>query len=583
VLSAIREIGRWQLKTLNKNSLDVLIKSPFDTGKMVFIKIDLVNKNYDGVELEDYDPDKNNKYLFREGPPNGINPTPAAKITALPKTFNNKIKKWFDKYSDNKTLSAKDKSFLEEIRKILTDDREQIIKAIESCIADIPMKEGKLLTIKIKHDMEWEYIGDIDIFKRLLIERESKKIDGIYARCSLCGEEKELSKDVGVFKFYTIDKPGFIAGGLDESIAWRNFPLCPECRLELEEGKKFIENSLSKRFVYGLNYILIPKLLVGKSELLNEILTNLSDSNRLVSLKGRVKKKITDDEEEILELLADEKDILTLNFLFIDKPPGSSAERIRLFIEDVFPSRIKRIFDVKDFVDKVSGASFTFRDVRTFFSKSDDNKRNYDLNKYFLEIVDKVFRGKVVDFSLLVKFFMKKIRDEFINDRFFNQTVKSALMSTLFFEHLGLITFKEVKDMGENIFDIVFTRYGSSFKGAAERGIFLVGVLTQMLLNKQWSDRSAKPFMKNLKGLKMDERDIRSLLPKIQNKLEEYDSFDKGKRLIASEASRYLLQAGDGWKIPVDVINFYFVSGMNLSGEIASIVYPKDEQKGEEE
>jgi len=35
--------------------------------------------------------------------------------------------------------------------------------------------------------------------------------------------------------------------------------------------------------------------------------------------------------------------------------------------------------------------------------------------------------------------------------------------------------------------------------------------------------------MKNLKGLKLDEEDFIGLLPKVQNKLEEYDSFDKGK------------------------------------------------------
>jgi len=73
----------------------------------------------------------------------------------------------------------------------------------------------------------------------------------------------------------------------------------------------------------------------------------------------------------------------------------------------------------------------------------------------------------------------------------------------------------------------------------------------------------------------MDERDIKALLPKVQNKLEEYDSFDKGKRSIASEASKYLLEAGDGWRMPVDEINYYFCCGMNLTENIADIVYSK--------
>jgi CRISPR-associated protein Csh1 len=98
-----------------------------------------------------------------------------------------------------------------------------------------------------------------------------------------------------------------------------------------------------------------------------------------------------------------------------------------------------------------------------------------------------------------------------------------------------------------------------------------------MLLNKQWAERNAKPFVKKLKSLKMSERDVRALLPSIQIKLEEYNSFDKGKRLLAAEADRHILEAAPGWKIPVDEINFYFSCGMNLSDEIASIIYKKEE------
>jgi len=149
-------------------------------------------------------------------------------------------------------------------------------------------------------------------------------------------------------------------------------------------------------------------------------------------------------------------------------------------------------------------------------------------------------------------------------------------MNTAFFENLRLITFEEVDGMEESIFSSIFNHYGKSFGSSAKRGVFLLGVLTQLLLNKQWSERKAKPFMKKLKGLKMDEKDIKALLPEVQNKLEEYDSFDKGKRLIASEASKYLLEAGDSWKMSVDEINFYFACGMNLTDSITYIAYSQN-------
>ena len=348
-----------------------------------------------------------------------------------------------------------------------------------------------------------------------------------------------------------------------------------ECKTSLENGKKFIDTYL-KFWFYGLNYYLIPRLLVGGNSVLEKILNVLSDTTKTIRLKERIKKRITNDESEILEYLSEEKDVITLNFLFLKRQ--QSAERILLLIEDVFPSRIRKIFKAKDYVDRVfnndSDKGFTFGNIRTFFSKSSEGKRVNDLNKYFLEIVDSVFIGRKLDFSFLLKFYMASIRREFINDGYFIPRVKDALMDTMFFGKLGLTSFEE-EDMEVSIFEAVFEKFGKSFGSPVKRGVFLLGTLTQLLLNKQWTDRNAKPFMKYLKGLKLAEKDIRALLPKVQNKLEEYNSFDKGKRLIAFEVSKYLLESGDGWRMPVDEINYYFACGMNLADKIADIVYQK--------
>ena len=132
--------------------------------------------------------------------------------------------------------------------------------------------------------------------------------------------------------------------------------------------------------------------------------------------------------------------------------------------------------------------------------------------------------------------------------------------------------------MEESIFEDVFKKYGSTFALPVKRGLFLAGALTQMLLNKQAKERGAKPFIKKLKGLKMVEKDIKALLPAVQNKFEEYNSFGKGKKLVAEEAYNYLFSSGDNWKLSVDEINFYFAGGMNLVGKIKDIIYAKDEK-----
>lgn len=580
MLSAIREIGKWQRNKCGKDELDTLIQEPFKSGgKVVSIKVDVDRNDFDRVELEDYDSSKKMKYLFRQGPSNGPNPTPTAKITDVNKTFGNKIQKWFEKYSSKE-------NFLENIRKILSDNEGKITKAIQDCIKDINKKEGKLLTIKIKQNNEWKYIGDFEIFRKSLKDIETQKTIGISASdkdCSICGERKALvSGDSSVFKFYTIDKPGFVTGGFNENIAWKNFPVCPECKLELEEGRKFVENNLVYGF-YGLRYFLIPKLLLGGIEDNSEVMGILLYSSKIVSLKDRVKKSITSDDKDILEILADEKDVLTVNFLFLGKE--QSAERILLLIEDVFPSRIKKIFEVKYHVDNIfnndSDKGFTFGTIRTFFSKSSGGKRESDLNKYFLEIVDSVFKGRKLDLDFLLKFYMATIRKEFINDGYFMPSVKDALMDTIFFENLGLINFKEVKDMEESIFEEVFKKYGNTFSSPVKRGIFLLGALTQKLLNIQaYNRQGAKSFMKKLKSLKMDQKDIMGLLPGVQDKLEQYGSFDTWRRLT-QESSKYLLvNAGDGWKLSIDEINFYFACGMNLMEQVTNIICPETKKEG---
>lgn len=584
MLSAIRDVGKWQIEKSSKNELDVLIKKPNfkNGGKVAFIKINLDEKRFEGVELEDYDSTKIHKYLFRGGVSQGPNSTPISiiNIKKPQTTYDGKIQKWFVKYSNSGGISKEDKDFIENIKCILSENHDQIIQATEDCIANIPKKEGKLLTVKIKHGIDWKYIGEFEIFKKLLMEGETKKIGGITSNCSICGMLKELSEDAGVFKFYTTDKPGFISGGFNEDDSWKNFPVCSVCKLELEEGRKFVEANLNYRF-YGLSYLLIPKLLLREVDA--EIIGILLDSNKKISLKERIKKRITDNEEEILEALANEKDTLTFSFLFLKSE--QSAERILLLIEDVFPSRINRIFKAKDYVDEITGDSFTLGKIRHFLSKSDENKREYDLNTYFLEIIDNIFRGVSIEFYFLNSFFMKKIRRDFFdydskgNEKFnFRLSIKNALMSIIFFENLGLITFAEMNELKESKFEEVFKKYGNTFNLPVKRGLFLAGALTEMLLRKQSIERGAKPFLKKLKGLKMDERDIKALLPAIQNKFEEYNSFGKGKRIVAEEAYDYLFASGENWKLSVDEINFFFAGGMNLASEINNILYGEGEK-----
>jgi CRISPR-associated protein Csh1 len=132
----------------------------------------------------------------------------------------------------------------------------------------------------------------------------------------------------------------------------------------------------------------------------------------------------------------------------------------------------------------------------------------------------------------------------------------------------------ELKNKAEDFFQ----KFSEAFYSSAHKAIFLLGVLAQKLLDIQYRDRGATPFRKNVKSLMMREYDFKALLPKIQNKLEEYKK--NYYRSLESLISAYFLEAGKDWKMPTDELNFYFVLGMNLKEEVdAALNLIKEEIK----
>lgn len=581
MLSAIRDIGCLvSTKAISGNKRI--------EGKILAILLNDDNSAFQEISVEDFDVEKINRYLYREGATRGTTPAPIAQITTPAKTFNKKIRKWLTDCEDISGIEGNALEFVRRINQVLKDNEQDIIGSITNKLTNLnlPNRDKKFLAVKLGGGSK--FLGDYDVFRKAVshfANEKTSKSSAIGNVCSVCGEHRdEVSGNTDVFKFYTVDKPGFIAGGFKEPLAWKNFPVCNDCKNFLNKGKELLQNNRFE-FCNGLYYYLIPKMIIDNNPAFTEVVNIIYDSKTRFTFKNRTVKRITSDKEYILDILSENKNFLTLNFLFTKGMLNGQRDndKIELLVENVFPSRLHDILVIKDEVDRVFNEDFTFSNIRTFFSKSDKSKAKSDLNNYFLEIVDAVFKGKRLDFSFLTKFYMTVIRREFIKvkdkDWDFKNSIRDTLMNIMFFEKLGLINFEEVKDMEESIFDDVFNKYGTSFESPDKRGIFLLGALTQKLLNIQaYKRQGAKPFMKKLKSLKMSQEDMIGLLPEVQNKLEEYDSFDTWRKL-AQESSKYLLAKTDDWKLSVDEINFYFACGMNLMEQITAIIYPENKKE----
>ncbi|MEJ5287443.1 MAG: CRISPR-associated protein, Csd1 family [Candidatus Kapaibacterium sp.] len=608
MLSAIYELGSLNIKMENKSTdslLELIVHDPNKGGnypKVLAAVFEEVNKEqiieyqYREISIEDLSKEKILQYLYRRGSSQGPDFTLSTKITEVEKTFKNKVLSWINKFKnyESNIIQSLCKGILNNQDKILFDLKERYEEI--NCTKD---KIGCLFTIKILKDGNYFYIGDIKDFRDLLIKlvkEDYRKISQNNHICALCGKEKEevfgnsISK---VFPFYNLDKPGSIAGGFNEFLAWKNAPVCLECTLKLEEGRKFLEEKLKYK-MGGQQYFLIPKFILGvnfKEEIVKTFFKYASKPSEQIHNFETIR-RITNDEREILVELGNLKDILTYNFLFFQSPNPQVFEVI-CSIDDVLPSRISQIFQAKKDIEENPSFQEIFHNVKISKNNPQNIKFTFDdFRKFtpsvdsFLEIVDKTFKGVKFDAKLIISWMMNRIREMFRKENYLKQTVLQAFISILFFKKLGLFyNNNDIKEGGQIMNELkektesFFQKFPETFDHPCTKAVFLLGALTQKLLNIQYKERGSTPFRSHLKNLMMREDDFKGLLPKIQNKLEEYKK--NYYRSLETIISMYFIESGQNWKRSIDELNYFFVLGMNLVDEISNYLTIKEEDENE--
>lgn len=599
MIEAIRNIGMYALEKNNKSTdspLEILLDNPANRYTKNVLLIILNGKNeefkYHGIEVEEYSKEKLEKYLYKKGAPRGTDITPTSMVTDIEKTFNIKILNWFKKYSYD---GNGNKEMMQKIYSCLQKGQEKILQDLKENSA----MENNIISLKING----KYLGEYEVFRNILVNSATENFYKRFGKvsksenqfCSVCQKnKKEVFGFVSSFNFYTVDKRGFVSGGFRQENAWKNYPVCLNCALTLEEGRKYLEDYLNFNF-YGFRYLLIPKFMKILSREPQNNIFKLIEKQKNPLFRKKEINRLTSDEDELLYLMSEEKNYFNNNFLFYRAPKGFSGSifNILLYIEDVLPSRLKKLFEIKEKVDqeeifrnhmistfnkqgKKEGEmplEFNFGVLRTFFPRISTN-RTFD--KYFLNLVNNIFIDKPIKYDFLLNYIILKIRDDFLNGYPTKTNNLKGFMLLNFLYRLGVLNFKEgIRTMGNRILpeeiggerkekiEVFFQKFPDFFNSDIKKAIFLEGVLAQFLLNIQYRERKSNPFRVKLKGLKLDEKQVRKLLPEIQNKLEEY-----GKnyyRDLEALISFYLVSSGSSWNVTNDEISFYFVLGMNLS------------------
>ncbi|MCS3923884.1 TIGR02556 family CRISPR-associated protein [Methanosalsum natronophilum] len=623
MITTLKAIGEYSLQRSNidlEKPINVLVENPNDNGyyKNVFvilIKHDVNSYIFQEVEHQEFSKERLDKYLYKKGSSKGPDLTPTAKLTEAHKTLTNKIIGWFNGVltKSNSSLDEDEYSLLSSIKDVLANNFELIIEQLKELISGLDGNESAIVTIAINEDDQIKYVGDIDVFKKLLVSKSTSDLYDKYGviskqenkTCSVCYQiADEVFGFSTPYKFYTVDKPGFVASGFDQSNAWQNNPVCLNCSLKVIAGKEYIEKYL-KFNVYRLDYFIIPNILVKEG--IEDIYSVFEDYSTIdVSLNKEYGNFLKTREDDLLYYLSDLENHLNIDLMFFAK--SNAQFSIILHIKDILPSRLKHLFILKDEIDRkiifkenisqneIHPIEFSLNNVYTFFPSSREHPDN---TKYFLEIMHSIFTGRPIDYKFLLKNILYHIRYKHKNEQSNRWHTLAGLQLLDYVYRLGILNgYKgndnmDQQDISKLLEDAdvdstdsyekrsnkIFNEFDDFFNMDAKKAIFLEGVLAQYLLNIQWQKRKSTPFKNKLRGLNLDERYVKRLLPEIQNKLDQYDAnYYSGLETLIS---KYMIQSGNGWKLSNDEISFYFVLGMNLASYVKPQTSSQSDDQGE--
>lgn len=602
MLEAIKELGAYIKKKEKLNEVEMFVdKAKLDrkTKKILCIIFEHNDNRYyfKKVIPEDYDHKKASLCLYRGTPGSGPDLLPSTIITDINKSFEKRIMGWFKGSSESELI---------EIGKFLEKEKDKIKKQIAKEYNGLKKedKNNVLLTIKIEENGEEMYLGKIDIFKNILIKEAVKRYffvnsigeskgNGI---CLLCENHKVVYGFVLPafgFSFATADKSGF-APSLVKINHWKNVPICKDCGISSEIGKRFLDNLLSFNF-FGYKYYIIPQFIFGKLfDEFYETITYYKDKEYVEGLLS--------EEDYLEEIVKEKQDILRLIFLFYKQKGGGKYIDIMRYVEDVLPSWLKEMYNcqnsvkmmslfqeenikkilgknwVGDFVkgrigqEKGLGRNNWFiKFTRDFFPSS---KTQGVYNKYFLDVVSSILSKKPIDKNFMTSAFVRVIRSAIKKKNSYGAKILclKAFMLNLFLSKIDLLGGEKMeekmveKNGGKNIqsrVDHFFKEYG--FVQPPKKAVFSVGMLIDYLLWIQRNERGAgfgeEPFWSNLYGLVLDEKKVKRLFPKALGKLRQYR---RGFPTLEAIVGKYLADAEQGWDISNDEISYYFVLGMTL-------------------
>ncbi len=398
-----------------------------------------------------------------------------------------------------------------------------------------------LLTFRVNDRWLGEFTRNIELFEA---EAYSKYYEKSRAEDQLCAityqESPEVWGRIDTLGF-TVNDLTFSRSGFNPKDSFKMFPASPEAVKTLEGARRFALSKLTRSF-YSLNYFIIPHFIQEDDEAMLEAVDGLVRASQENSNIGDYSRSILNNERVIADI-AEEKELaqqgIFYDILFFQKKQAQFA--IKLHLTDILPSRFSQVFHAKRKIEKRYGRInriktkketleffVTFSRIQRYFSTKANNEVIF--HPFFYQILESVFYGRHLDEVTVVKAFVEEIRKAFKQrhedkNRYQFRT-KEAFALCHFFLELNLFNYQNRQAMGDKpvprTLDAFVEAHPVFFADPYKKASFYMGCLTELLLQAQRRKLGSEPFLERLSGLNLDDRDLKVLFPRLQEKMNQY-------------------------------------------------------------
>lgn len=477
-----------------------------------------------------------------------------------------------------------------------TEKYNKLLTALMQTFEELSKEEkmSSIFSMRFEYvDGRIKYLSDFVTFQKILLangtldksEKYGVKSEGKDQLCSVCLEKKPVIYGfASPFKYFTVDKPSFVSGFFKQENTWKNYPICSDCSLPFELGRDYISQNLQSYF-YGRSFYVIPKPVFRLDDTkYRKLLIKLKDIYAEANAaKGR---RIQHSEDVIMKLLGEVDNSFYLNLMFFEEDSKTKAIKVRLLIEEILPSRFRRLFvEIPLLVNQNPlyesaliikkqplDLKFSFGIFKTFFEEN------------FLDVVQKVFEGNVISKEMVFANIMKVIRANYAKQQVGEYadptiwTVKKAHMLIRYLHELKILSFKkytymdifETTDVKDSKFRyhefIEFVKNNTPFFDEDLKvGLFGLGMLVKYTMNIQYANIRSTPFEKKLKGYDLSLDDAVKIYCETLEKLKQYNASGYYQDLRERIIPKFLLNKHNPSRLSKNEISLYFVAGLELA------------------